>query len=749
MLYLNMYRSKEKSKPREAWYLKFEDIDIESDSKRRGKLQGIVNHLNRRGIDSCVAQSTNSDILVFAPEEDIRHLPVKNKFHFKKGDEIPDILVEKAWQNKVRTHLLSKGFLKTGQKYIKKEDLRSSEEYKESYTIQAVVKDGFPSVYLDSGKRVILPLTGEKIKEAEKEEDASVRVRVLPNWSSGILLGRSGFKAKDRSYILGETRQPTTKYWRIKNQIDFVDPDEEMLKIQLSSSSTFEYPESCVFLEYPLGMRQKSRLTKPPWKRVKESNGFLGEHLQGVEFLGESLDFEGPLNVENLGYKTYDYPGQDHTKLELGNGTTGTVKEIKGKLKEVGPYSGKTNGKFVVLFPENENTVRKGIGYITQQYENFGFGRLEPYKDDGFICTGGSSETDYQAKIQELRAEDIPDDLLVFLVLPKTDSNIYYPSRRELFEDYYGEPLSPQGIKISTLEKIVQEDPGKLPIAVNTASQSYIKLGKIGTATWVLDEPADKAIGNARDGTSCYAYYDVSRRPSKKASTSAYSAMTDSYGRYIATGSMPVTGESLTPSTFHEVLVDLLNKVTYFSRKHSGGDFEFKRLVFAKDGVIYDKEAEMMIDVIQRGVPEEGKEPLEEVLKKNRMYPDELVIDIIGVNKSPNKRIIHGKNGWYNNVREGTAISQDNDTGLLVSCPTGKHATAQPIEIKLHHHFCIGGETPRPSISGIMEEYYRLTFLDWSSLYKQGKFALPQKLTQNLGENLSAIGKVPGDIILI
>lgn len=36
---------------------------------------------------------------------------------------------------------------------------------------------------------------------------------------------------------------------------------------------------------------------------------------------------------------------------------------------------------------------------------------------------------------------------------------------------------------------------------------------------------------------------------------------------------------------------------------------------------------------------------------------------------------------------------------------------------------------------------------DWASLFRQGKYALPQILTQNLGENISAGILVPDDMI--
>jgi len=171
--------------------------------------------------------------------------------------------------------------------------------------------------------------------------------------------------------------------------------------------------------------------------------------------------------------------------------------------------------------------------------------------------------------------------------------------------------------------------------------------------------------------------------------------------------------------------------------------------VFAKDGVIFEGEAKMMESVIKNGIPDEGKEPIAMLLKKNSFLPDDLIIDIIGVNKSPTKRIFEGQDGRYDNVGVGTVILYDDKCGLLVSSSTYS-GTSQPLEISLHSHICLNNaQAPVPHISQIIDEYYRLTFLNWSSIYRKSKLALPQILTQNLGENLTAGVMVPDDMILL
>jgi hypothetical protein len=391
---------------------------------------------------------------------------------------------------------------------------------------------------------------------------------------------------------------------------------------------------------------------------------------------------------------------------------------------------------------------------IEKVYSSLKLGSLKASDiDGGFLCVEGSKVTDYSATILELRQRLRNKDVLAIVVLPdEYASEIYYESRSRLFERIFGlNPVKSQCILAETLDEILNPNTSYY-VCANIASQCYVKLGGSGSAVWILSESADSPIRRISAGSSCYAYYDVSRRPKKKASASAYSALTDSYGRFIATGSKPVGGEGLTPSTFYDVLVEILQKVSMFNRMFGevceGRSFEFRRLVFAKDGVIRRNEARMMKEVILNGIPDEGKEPIKQLLEKSKLLPDQLVIDIISVNKSPNKRIFRYDGRSYRNVRQGTGISFDGKSGLLVSSSTHS-GTVQPIELTLHDHICLNTDVPEPHISEIMDEYYRLSHLNWASLFKQGKYALPQILTQKLGENISAGLAIPDDLILL
>ncbi|MDK2796408.1 MAG: hypothetical protein PWQ58_1607 [Archaeoglobaceae archaeon] len=200
------------------------------------------------------------------------------------------------------------------------------------------------------------------------------------------------------------------------------------------------------------------------------------------------------------------------------------------------------------------------------------------------------------------------------------------------------------------------------------------------------------------------------------------------------------------------MLTEILDKVSLFNREfgkvNDGRNFDFKRLVFAKDGVIGHKEEKMMVEVIHNGIPDEGKEPIEQLLKKSKFLPKQLVIDILSVNKSPNKRIFEYDGKSYKNVRQGTGIAFDERGGLLVPSFT-RSGTIQPLELILHERVCLNINVPKPHISEIMDEYHRLSCLNWASLFYQGKYALPQILTQKLGENISAGLIIPENFVLL
>ena len=769
MKYLNLYKSREVvPECVGGYYLRLEGLTIERKSDRRSFLQSMVSSLNRMNFDAAVAPkdlSDNFDIVVLSVSEDEVENIVKK--YSNLGPKIIKAkisrkdIIERAWQNRVRIELVKREFLKIGDRYILKKDIVNRINiFKRAYKVQAILVGFFPSLLVDPRTRIMIPLEDEKIDQADfLGEESKVEVRILPYWQRGILVGRTGKKAEDMEFPLGNRMLKTSEYWKIKHNINFVSPRDEMLKVYVPAfEKKLPYPESCVFSEFRSRTSLPENLKKDPNTRVSLASEFVQNHLTSIIFLKSRIMLQGPTLISSLGYGEYNFPPRRKFPVVVGGNKITTITALHSALRQSGPYAGKIDGKYVVVHFDNEAKLLRAFKSIEKAYSQLNLGKLELLTDvgnKGLISTGGENVTDYTSTIAELRPKLATKNgrILVIVVLPDAyASEVYYKSRDKLFERIFGfEPLPTQAISSETLD-IIYNGETAYPICITIASQCYVKLGGTGAAVWILHDPADISISGIPPGSSCYAYHDVSRRPKIKASATAYSAMTDSYGRYIATGTKPIGGEKLTPSGFYDIFIELLQKASIFSQRYSSvsGErkFNFQRLVFAKDGIIEYDEADMMEQVILNGIPEERKEPIPSLLKKISMFPNNLIVDVIDVNKTPAKRIFEFKHG-FDNVSEGTAISYNESKGLLVSCssPVG---TVQPIEISLKKHLCLNREKVQaPHISQLMEEYYRLTHLNWASIFKQGKYALPQILTQNLGENISAGVLVPDDMILL
>lgn len=163
----------------------------------------------------------------------------------------------------------------------------------------------------------------------------------------------------------------------------------------------------------------------------------------------------------------------------------------------------------------------------------------------------------------------------------------------------------------------------------------------------------------------------------------------------------------------------------------------------------------MMKDVFEKGIPEEGIRPLAQHSSGRRDLPQNLAIDIIGVNKSIFKRLfVRSGNTWTNPKRGLCAIEKEGKRALLASSQAQKSRgydlyTVKPLQIEHIHHFMINSTLASPKIEDLAREYYHLTFLDWVSFYQKSKFALPQRITQKTGEYLSYQVSVPKGVTLI
>jgi hypothetical protein len=750
--------------PQKGISIVFESLPIERGEDKRGLLQSIANRLCRQGLDATVAPYNRSyefDIAIVGVDEKTARQAVRDNSSYQPkfaAITITQDIISLSLTNRIRTNLQQKGFMKSGEKYFHRSELENSNPYKRSFSIQAAFMDNKPCVWIDPSTRIVEPLSDELIAKASSSgEQSNIGVRLLPFWSYGILEGKAGKKACEMQFPIGQKTLAGPQYWRAKHGIGFVKENEDMLSIIVPPSMRKNhYPRSCVFKEYSQGRQLPPALKKSPSMRISEAGDFVRANLNGLSFLGQRVIFDGPVSPGGVGFKEV-YFGSEPGLL-VGGGHISSSRAVHQSLRLHGPYSGKLDGKYFIIHCGHEDEVLSAAKEIEKTYSSLNLGKIEPLNgvdNSGLIDSQGDSVTDYTSAIAALRMKpNLNTRAIGIIVLPdQYSSDVYFRSRGQLFERIYGTPPFPaQAIRLDSIKSINRKAPSSNPICINTAAQLYIKFGGTGTALWTLSEAADAQIPGVQPGTSCYAYYDVSRRYKIKSSATAYSALTDSYGRYIATGTRPIGGERISDSSFYDVLVELIQKISIFSQRYRQIDanksFNFQRLVFAKDGIIAKGEAEMMEYVIENGIPSERKEPIAKVLEKNAMLPKSLIIDIIGVNKNPNKRVFESTSQAYSNVNIGTTIINSENSGLLISASTFS-GTAQPIEITLAKHVCLNKNVPTPSVSDVIKEYYHLTFLNWSSIFKKSKYSLPQILTQNLGENLTAGTIVPDDMVLL
>jgi hypothetical protein len=737
-------------------------LPVDEKRDRISFLQSIISNLNTNGIDATLApRDSGADITVINPDQ--THLTVVsstyNSFNpeFHEETVATEYEIEEAWKHRVRTHFAENGFLQVGRKYVKINDLLDdSSDFKEAYLIQAEYINGKATISVDPCTRIMESLSKDEINMADMGDDR-IDVQILPSWRSGKLTGYAGFKASEKSFEHNGRSYTTPKYWRKKHNIKFVDEDEDMLDVYVPSfDMELPYPKSCVFGSYTRGRSLPDSLKKDPKQRVSEAASAVESFFGSMKFGGNEADFSKLTTTSELNFTTTEFGSAYDFDVRLGDNYKTSVTDLHSALKRHGPYADTVDGKYVVITSKNGSEIRRGFNELESIYNQLNLGNIErctAVGDNGIISVDSQNSNAYANRITEIRSQldQINSNLIAFVVLPGQESDVYFQARGKLFERLFGSnPVPAQGIQYQNIVKLANDN-GYF-IGVNTCSQVYVKLGNVGSAVWILDEPADAHIPEVTPGSTCYAYHDVSRRPDKKSAATAYSATTDSYGRYIATGAQPSGGERLTAVVFHDILNELLRKVSAFHRRQESSgekEFHFERLVFAKDGKISWKEQQMMKEVIREGIPNENKRPIRQILEEDSLLPDDMIIDVVSVNKSPNKRVISRDGTRFDNVPGGSAILYSDESGLLVSHKPDR-GTAQPLEITAQDHVSLNrDDVPQPTTEHLMKEYYALSYLNWSSVFKQGKYALPQILTQNLGENLSAGIDVPDNMAVL
>ncbi len=247
-----------------GYYVRFEKLTMKEQSERRRILQGITRRLNNMGYDASVVTQDlfdQYDIVILNIRRDRILKIISNYNDLRPKIEEVEInrkeILKEAWENKVREYLRKNGFLKIGDRYVSKEDIRKNKDcYKMSYEVQAVFIDAFPSLFIDPRAKIMIPLEKEKIDVASSLRDElrkqikkgeidpsnprlnDIRVRILPKWTVGILLGRTGKKADNEFDIDGENCK-MTDYWKEKYDIDFVKPDDEVATVENSNAKGY------------------------------------------------------------------------------------------------------------------------------------------------------------------------------------------------------------------------------------------------------------------------------------------------------------------------------------------------------------------------------------------------------------------------------------------------------------------------------------------------------------------------------
>ena len=397
MNFLNLFRANVSIPGKvQGYYVCLEKLSDKRKEERYAIIQGLVNILNSKGIDCAIAPKdlTDYDIVLLNPPakavESVKQIIRKYDPKLEKTI-ITDIgVIKKAWQNRIRNHLITKGYLRIGDQYITKEEIKSGSKFKNAFRVQALIHNGRPALYLDPRTKIMVPLPDHLIDRADElKEESGVRVRVLPRWNEGLLLGRDEGRAGDRLFPYMGKKLRGDEYWKVKHGIDFVDPEDELLKVYVPAyDKTGSYPRSCVFLEFKRGTSLPDDLKKSPAQRVSESIRFLRQ-IQPVTFLGLQLSFS-ITSVDEAGFREHSFTPNVH--VVVGDGRSIPISDVSRALKLHGPYAGTINGEYIVIYPDNVDlrTLRVAMSRIEKVYSNLKLGSLKASDIDCLLYTSPS-----------------------------------------------------------------------------------------------------------------------------------------------------------------------------------------------------------------------------------------------------------------------------------------------------------------------------------------------------------------------
>jgi hypothetical protein len=754
--------------------------EVAKDAGKRWKtINGLVNMLTRKGhitthVPINLRQKFQGDVVVISTNaidaaEIMQDIPRLEGATLKaaseaaiSSSEFPSVFAN-AWQTWFRETMRRIGFLHHGLgTYVATDQLAQASVHKSAFRISPELIDGVPALWIDPETRVMVPLSYQEAASATEGE--SVPVRVLMDWKSAFVIGAYNENVSQfKDYNLEE-------HWRYRGIP--VKPTHRVFKVEFGDQlTTYAYPEACVFKEYQRGKKELAGRKYKPSERVGLVQRFLAERLSKVGFLETTFTFSPePAKAIDLGYEKGEFEFGHAFQVLLRRGANVypiSILDVKSSFeKGAEPYTGKQSGSYVVICPEElAQKIGPALRAIERAYQNLNMGSINQLLPTRFVK--GNKYNDYQEAFN-LIIQDIlfkssdTKHIIAFVVLPNVawENSIYFEAKRVFFnpsainEDV--KPMQIQCIESNTIDKIIAD---KRYIIENIVPQLYLKLYGKHAALWLSRVPADTYVYPESPAVTAYACFDVSRRKKLKSQVSVFTAVTDGYGRFISFDSIPSGGERLTELSFY-ILIERIATMckayaTQFAKIEPNLSFNLHRIVLYKDGRVEWNERDMMFKVFNNGVPEEGREPIRELFAKRKDLPQNLAIDIVSVNKSPNRRIFSKFEGSWKNPRRGTYYRKSGeDRCLLVSSQTHKidneeTITVKPLQLELIHHFDVNSKLPTPNIRAIAQEYYHLTFLDWVSFYQKSKFALPQRITQKTGEFLSAQVNIPKEVVVL
>lgn len=686
-------------------------------------VNGMVRRLNDNGIGGGIAKrkwrEKGWDILIpvqdtrkFQPFVDDITLENQLEIDCSKEENLGQLerLVKPAINSKLRDD-----HLRIANKHVSKSDIFKEDEAKNAYKVRThiIPESNTIAVKVNKTHKMMYPLKDHQIKKVK--EGSEQDCRVIPNWSEGKIVSAPDMKADD---CIPDSDKTFVKFWKERYGLS-VDPDDQILEVRFGEGKSFNYPSSALFQEFSFDLRKNRRLSLPPYRRLRKAIDFIKKNLRRIDVGPIRLEMDDePLGSEELGWEEIRLEDSRKIKVRLKENNNDDIEcQIKGVKRSLLngniPVNGKKNQDLIVFVPKGFNEKEDFVNTISNQYSKLNLGELslsEECNEGSFYICGRRLDS-YKRKAELAHRETIDEEEkpIAIVVAPEGSSKDFFYDVRSVLHCpntvFDQNPIPVQYIEEKTAIDIVRKNQSYEKN--NVVSQLYVKGSPLSPekALWTLSKHADRYI-NPNSGTTCYASFDTSRHTELGTGASAYSSVSDSRGEYVISGTSKFSGEKLTPKGFYKIIMDIIMKVS--SRREN-----FERLVIFRDG--RDEESDMMKRVIDNGIEGEKRNfpPLEEYLERNELLPDNLILDVIFVNKSPIDRIFH-RNKKVKNVHPGLFFRKTSETGLLFSAGSRKDGTVKPLELTFGLRRVVGKEAEyrEPSIEEFANEYYRLTFRD-------------------------------------